>query len=193
MKALNTIQKLSKIGKVLSTIIFVFCIVGAVLSVVGILCLAFIPEGFKIGEVTIRGLIESKANISVGTCYTSAALALIFCIGEAVLSKIAARYFKNEVAAGTPFTEKGANELKRLGICTIVIPIATAIVAAIVYAVMKASFKDVADLQFADYASIGLGVMFIFMSLLCRYGAYIENKKADEKAEEADTADAEAE
>ena len=187
MKALNTIQKLSKIGKVLSTIIFVCCIVGAVLSAVGILCLALIPDGFKIGEVTIRGLIESNAKLSIETCYTSAALAFVFCIGEAILSKMASRYFKNEIEAGTPFTEKGAGELKRLGICTIVIPIATAVISVIIYEIMKAVFKDVADLKFADYASIGIGVMVIVMSLLCRYGAYIKK----EKEPEADSAEVE--
>ena len=193
MKALNTIQKLCKIGRVLSKIIFIFCLVGGILCVAGILCLAFIPEGFKIGEVTIRGLIESNAEVSVGTCYTAAAMGIVLCAGEAVLAKIAERYFRNEVAAGTPFTEKGADEMKRLGICTICIPIGTAIIAAIVFAVMKLSLKDVADLRFADFVSIGLGVMFIVMSLLCRYGASLENKKAAEETEEAKTADAEAE
>ena len=181
MKTLNTIQKLSKIGRILSKIIFIFCLVGGILCAVGILCLALIPDGFKIGEVTIRGLIESKADVSLGTCYTAAAMGLVFCAGEAVLAKIAERYFRNEIGAGTPFTEKGAYEMKRLGICTICIPIGTAIIAGIVYGILKLTLKDVADLKFADYASIGLGIMFIVMSLICRYGAYVENEKRTEE------------
>ncbi len=40
MKTLNTIQKLSKIGKVLSRSAFIFCIIGFCGCIVGILSMA---------------------------------------------------------------------------------------------------------------------------------------------------------
>ena len=66
MKTLNTLQTLSKIGKILSTVVFVICIVGGCLCVAGIVSLLVIPEGFKIGDVTIDydALTVTKGNES---------------------------------------------------------------------------------------------------------------------------------
>ena len=61
----------------------------------------------------------------------------------------------------------------RLGICTICIPIGTAIISGIVYGIMSSIFSGVADYSFSNTTSVGLGVMFIVISLLCRYGAEI--------------------
>ena len=57
-KTLKTIQTLSKIAKVLCTIAFIFSLIGAIGCAVGIIVLAVIPDGFKLGDVTIHGLIE---------------------------------------------------------------------------------------------------------------------------------------
>ena len=158
MKTLNTIQTLSKVGKVLCRIIFVFCLVGFIGSIVGIICLACIPEGIRIGGVTIKGLIEQSAEISMGTCYASMAVAIVLCAGEKYLSESAI------------FID-GAKELIRLGIWTICIPIITAVIAAVVYAVMEHVFTDVSAMDIGGSVSVGLGVMFIISGLLCRYGA----------------------
>ena len=61
----------------------------------------------------------------------------------------------------------------RLGICTICIPIGTAIISGIVYGIMSLFFNNITDYSFSNAASVGLGVMFIVMSLLFRYGAEI--------------------
>ncbi|MBR1732021.1 MAG: hypothetical protein IJ725_06280 [Ruminococcus sp.] len=175
MKTLKTIQKLAKVGKVFCTIIFILSLVGGIGCIVGIIGLAVIPDGLKIGDITIHSIIEKQADISLGTCYTSMAVGVVLCAGEAVLCKIAERYFKNELAAGTPFTLDGAKELMRLGILTICIPIGTIIISGIVYGVMSQIFGGVADYDINNYTSVGLGVMFIVMSLLCRYGAENQN------------------
>lgn len=182
-KTLNALQILAKIGRILSMIVFIFSIVGAALCLLGIVCLAVIPEGFQIGEVTIRGLIEQKAEWTLSTCYLAMTKGIILCAGEAVLAKFAERYFKNELAAGTPFTFEGAKELMRLGILTICIPIGTAILAAIAHAVFKAVTKDAADPNLDNSTSIVLGVMMIVGSLLCRHGAEVSAHTEEPKAE----------
>ncbi len=182
MKTLKTIQTLSKIGKIISRIIFIFCLIGGIGCIVGIISLAVIPDGFRLGGVTIHSMIEKNAEISMGTCYTAMAVGIVFCAGEAVLCKIAENYFKNELAAGTPFTFDGAKELMRLGICTICIPIGTAVISGIVYGIMSSVFSGVADYNISNFTSVGLGVMFIIMSLLCRYGAEItHNERVSQK------------
>ncbi|MBQ1820622.1 MAG: hypothetical protein II117_03355 [Clostridia bacterium] len=175
---LKTLQTLSKIGKVFSIIVFIFCIIGAVGCVLGIIGLAFIPEGFKIGDVTIKGLVE-KGDLNTQTCYAAMACGIIMCAAEAVLAKFAERYFKNEIKAGTPFTFDGAKELTRLGILAICIPIGASILAGICYGIFKVIMKDVAELPFHDGGSVGLGVMMLVAGLLCKLGAESAEKQKE--------------
>ena len=63
-KTLNTIQTVSKIARILSTVGYVCCLVGAILCAAGILSLRFIPEGFKIGGMTIQGLMEASEKLT---------------------------------------------------------------------------------------------------------------------------------
>ena len=176
MKTLNTIQKLCKIGKVLSKIVFIFSVVGAIFCLAEIVSMAQIPEGIKLGGVTVRGLIEKEAGIGLGTGYVAVAAGMFLLAGDAVVSKMAERYFGNEIAAGTPFTFEGAKELKRLGICEVCIPLAIQLVAEIAYQVAAQALNESGKLSIQGGTSIGLGVMLIVASLLCRHGAEISAK-----------------
>jgi hypothetical protein len=182
MKTLNTLQTLSKIGKILSTVVFVICIVGGCLCVAGIVSLLVIPEGFKIGDVTIAGLIRDKAGWSVTTCYAAMSIGIVLCAGEAVLAKFAERYFRNERKAGTPFTFDGAKELMRLGILAICISIGTAIVAGVIYGVFKLVAEDMNEFDLHLGTSVGIGVLMVVGSLLCRHGAEIAEKTEEQEA-----------
>lgn len=173
MKTLNTIQKLSKIGKVLSKIMFIFCVIGFCGCIVGILSMALGAPTLKIGGVTLESILSTE-KVNIGTVYAVMAAGMILCTGEAVLAKFAEHYFKRELADGTPFTFAGAKEMQRLGILTICLPIGTQIVAEIVYAVMEQTMQGVAPLQLDNAGSVALGVMFIVMSLICQYGAVIQ-------------------
>ncbi|MDD6810449.1 MAG: hypothetical protein PUD93_01075 [Lachnospiraceae bacterium] len=177
-QTLKTIQVFSKIGKILSEIIFICSIVGAAGCALGIASLAVgETEVFQLGGVTIHGIIETSAETSIGTRYTLMTVGLILCIGEIFLAKIAENYFKHELATGTPFTFDGAKEMLRLGICAVCIPMGTMIVAEIAYTVMNHYYVDVADLHIDDYASVGLGIAFIVVSFICKYGAELQSNK----------------
>lgn len=173
MKSLKTIQTLSKIGKVLSKIIFILSIVSFCLCLVGIISVAIGGEVLKLNGVTIKGIIPDDIEINEGTMYAAMAVAMIVCAGEAVLSKFAEVYFKNELSAGTPFTLSGAKELMRLGILSICIPIGADIISAIAYEVINTAYGNINDFEISDYSSISLGIAFIIISLLCRYGAEV--------------------
>ena len=177
VKTLNNIQKLSKIGKVLSRIVFIFCIIGFCGCVIGILSMALGAPTLKIGGVTLESILSIEAGVTAGTAYAAMAAGMILCAGEAVLSKFAEHYFKRELVDGTPFDFGGAKELMRLGILAICIPIGTQIIAEIVYAVMEQTLRGVAPLQLDHSGSVALGVMFIVMSLGCRYGAELREEK----------------
>lgn len=172
MKTLNTIQILSKIGKILSRISYICCLIGVIVCAVGLAGLPFADRGiFKIGGVTIYGLIANRTGIDLVCLYPAITGAIILCIGYVVLSKTAENYFTHELTAGTPFTKDGANEMLRLGILTVCIPLGCMLLAEIVSGII-AGFLNCNDvLKLENDGSVALGIMFIFMSLLCKYGA----------------------
>ncbi len=178
MKTLKAIQALSKIGKVLSKILFIFCIIGFCGCIVGILSMALGAPTLKIGGATLESILNTEAEVTIGTVYAAMAAGMILCAGEAVLAKFAEHYFKRELADGTPFNLEGAKEMQRLGILTICLPLGAQIVAEIVHAVMEQALQGVAPLCTSTSGSITLGIMFIVTSLICRYGAdlYEESK-----------------
>lgn len=180
-KTLNTIQTLSKIARVLSKIIFIFCIVGACGCIVGAAGVAFgIGEVLKLGSVTINGIVADIPDIPVGAIYAALAFGFIAVAGEAVIAKLAEIYFRHELEAGTPFTFAGAKELLRLGILTIVIPCAVSVIGAIVYAVTSAVTGGGSEFDFNVSISLGLGIMFIIMSVVFKYGAELAEGKSEE-------------
>lgn len=193
MKSLKAIQTISKIGKILSKIAFVFFTIGACCCVVGMLSLVLdstgvikiggsAVQGIKIYGVTVHGLLSDRFGLSSESISAILFGWLIICIGQAVLSKFAEKYFVNELKAGTPFTLDGAGELLRLGIMTIAVPIGCSVAAGIAEGII-ASFLSAAksdlDTNFDNESSVILGVMFIIISLLCRYGAELNQSNTN--------------
>lgn len=181
MKSLKTIQTLSKIGKILSKIIYICSIIGAVGCAVGMASLPFADTGIiKIGGVTIHGLIVNRAGIELESLYPLMSGALIICVGEAVTAKFAEKYFSHELAAETPFTTDGAKELLRLGILTICVPLGALIIAQIVSGVIAEIIGCGEAFKLDGGDSVTLGVMFIVTSVLCGYGAELKTQKQEE-------------
>mgnify|MGYP005777501451 FL=1 len=185
MKTLKTIQTLSKIGKVLSKIVFIFSVIGFCGCIAGLIGLCFENGDFiKIGGVTLHGLISENLGFDVKNVSAILSEGLIIYAGEAVLAKFAELYFKNELKAGTPFTLAGAKELLRLGILSLAISTGCAMVGSIVEGIVagliKAEETAAIDIHFDNSSNIALGVMFIVVSLLCRYGAELwENRESE--------------
>ena len=182
-KTLNTIQTLSKIGKILSKIVFIFCIVGMSLCLVSVITMALGFEGaFKLGGVTINSIIGEAANVSADTIYATMVLGLVSCIWEAVIAKYSEDYFANELKAGTPFTFNGAKEMLRLGIITISVSIGGEIASSIILSIMKKRMEVNPEFELDSIGSVTIGIMFIVISLIFKYGAeIIENKEKEDK------------
>ena len=182
---LKRIQVLARIGMILSRIAFICCIIGAVGCAVGIACFALAGDTvFTLGGVSVHSLIENTASLSEPALYAAMATGLLFCAAEAVLSRFAVIYFRNELADGTPFTLRGAKELMRLGVLTIAIPLGTAIVCSIGIAVADNFYPGLEKLSAGEYSSAGLGIMMLVLSLFCRYGAEVTGEKPAEAGQE---------
>ena len=121
---LKTIQTLAKIGKIVSTILYICSIVGFCFCIVGIISLACGAPTFKLGGVTLETFLFDKAGQTAGTLYANMIAGVFVCACEGVLAKCIVRYLNRELADGTPFTLDGAQQLLRVGILTICLPIA---------------------------------------------------------------------
>ena len=173
MKTLQTIQKTFHVFQILTKIAFVFCIVGASLCALGALCATVWYTGGRVfslfGEEILfdrgtAGLMETMATLLANMIYLSA---------DAVLLGLAGRYFKIEQAEGTPFTARGAELLKRLGIRCIWIPIVSVVAASVIAALLGAAHcADAGNLP-----GLITGLTLILVSLIFRYGAELETQR----------------
>ena len=179
-KSLSTIQTLAKLGKVLSQIVFVCCLIGAIGCCVGIAVL-LIPNGIAVGGTDITWMFLSERELAVETMVFACVSGLIACGAECVLSKFANVYFRHELAAGTPFTMAGSKEILRLGILTIAIPMGALILEGIAYGIYKGIFPAAERINMEDMTSVGMGILFIVASVVFQYGAELrEQKNAEE-------------
>lgn len=178
MKTLKTIQTLAKVGRVMSKIVFICCIIGFCGCMIGIIAVAAGGHVFLVFGASLEDLLVNEADVTMGTLYASMAVGLILCAGEAVLAAFAEHYFKREVKDGTPFTHAGANEMMRLGVLAIALPLASQILAEIVYVIIKSVTEGVEPMNLDAYGSVGMGIMFMLAALICRYGAERTNNDA---------------
>ena len=191
-KHLKTIQGFAKAGKIIAKILSIFCIIGIVGCAIGFLALvgirAIIPDGSNIfGSLLAFGIDFSLSYAIIGCIF-----GMIACAGEFVLCRYAVKYFENELAAGTPFTYDGAKEILRLGILSIVIPLAISILEGIVFGIFLLFFPAIADMDINNSSSIGTGIMLILASFIFKYGADIIEEKNALEAEKANATATEA-
>lgn len=183
MKSLNTIQTFSKIGKILSKIVYICCIVGICGCVIGLIGLSLGANVLKLQGQNIETYLNEN-NLSLKSVYIIIVVGIILCIGELIVAIFAYKYFDNELEAGTPFSFDGAKEMLRLGILMIAIPFGTNLISQIVIGVFKEFFTEGNNLEITFDSSFLLGGIFIFMSIICKYGAEILNHQPEEPIDE---------
>lgn len=177
MKSLQTIQKTFRVFQALTKIAMILSFVWAGLAALGLLCgLVWHRGGIVIGaeldqllELTVTGNLTEM----IGVLLVDTVLALT----DGVLLVFALGYFTAEQKDGTPFTQRGAEHILRLGILTIVLPLVAAIVSAIVCEVLQLPQSAVSD--WGNLDSLTMGIILILASLIFRYGADLEEKRCD--------------
>lgn len=172
MESLATFQKLAKVGRVLCKIIFICSIVGAIGCTIGAIVFGIVGDSsIRINGLTLHGLIEKEAGVSMATTLAAIIVAGISCMFEIYLAKVGERYFTNELEAGTPFTMEGAQELKKFGIKAIVVPVIAGFVNSAAMAIVMFIFDEKNNWDYDGGVSIGIGIMLLVMSVLCKAGA----------------------
>ena len=172
MSSLQTIQKTFRVFQILTKIAFIFSVIGASVCAVGALCCVAWYTGGKVfsifGEPITCLVGRADINQTMAVLFSDVA----YLTADAILLTYAGEYLKTEQAEGTPFTENGANLVRKLGIRCIWMPIVSIVIAAVITACLGAERSgDVSNLP-----GVVTGVVLILVSLIFRYGAELEKK-----------------
>ena len=171
-KTLKHIQTLAKVGKVLSTIVFVFCIVGAVGSVIGLISLGMTSiVTFRIEDMSFLDWMKEETKLAIGDLYAAISGGLVECLVGIVLASMAMKYFKSELQDGTPFTVQGAKRLMRLGLWEIFLPLGSGIIVSLIQTILNFMMDHTDQVKFDNSSSLAIGIAMLICALLCRFGA----------------------
>lgn len=172
VEQLRKIQKAAHVFQILTKIAYIFSIVGASLCAVGALCAFSWYSGGQVfslfGEPvtmfsTSRGMSETLATM-LGDC--------VLLVTEAILLFFAGSYLKAEQADGTPFTQTGAEQLRKLGIRCIWMPIVAMVIVSVIGVCFNVENLDTVS----NLPSLAVGIVLILASMVFRYGAALEEK-----------------
>lgn len=173
MRSLITIQKTFKVFKTLSMIAMIVSFIAAGTALLGLLCVI---------EWQSEGMLGFGKNVMAFTGTTSLEPAICALLSDAVLALtdgflflFAWRYFKTEQADGTPFTHNGADQIRNLGIKTIVMPLVAVIISAAIYGCFGMTNAP----DWSNAVSVELGIVLILASLVFHYGAELEAIKKE--------------
>ena len=170
MEQLQMIQKTFHVFEILTKIAYVFSIVGAVFCAVGALCAFSYGSGGQVFSLFGEPITIFSTTKSMSETMAILLADFVMITAEAILLSFAYRYLKAEQAEGTPFTVTGAEQLKKLGIRCIWLPIVSMVVASVI----GVSF-GVEDLNIgSNLPSLATGIVLILASMIFRYGAALE-------------------
>lgn len=173
--ALSTIQTFHKLGRILSTIVLVVSVLAFVFSLTSAVFAAFGLEKMAYDFFSV------ESPFSSGELYYALSSALIAALGEIIISRYALKYFKAELRAGTPFNRDNAERLRNLGIMNIAIPVIVVILKSVLHMVLKNRFGDIGGNGYELISPVAVGLMFIVLSLVCRYGSEIDEREGGDK------------
>lgn len=169
MSNLEKIQKGMKGLQIIFRIILVLMAVGVILTSVAAVLVA--SDVLNV-ENQFFHLLSDTAGMSkkhlVGIL-AAAGIALLF---GCVIILLSHNYCLAELKEGTPFTNAGADRIRRLGIITIVVSLVSSFVAEGICKIMGLTEWD----TFGSGVDITFGICLILLSVVFRYGAELEQK-----------------
>ncbi len=179
MKTLDKLQKLARIGKIISRI-FLFASIFMVTASI-IVLMAFILSGEMSNDVrnfTIGGLLGDSSRLASLDAIIYVIALTVYFIGHTYLWNSAYRYFALEVGSGTPFRNENYVNLRSLGIATIVFPFFFELLTIILLTFSTEHvFNGSVIMEYDPSSMLSLGAMILLASVICRYGAELEAKR----------------
>lgn len=165
MQNLMKVQKACQVFKVLVTVAMVICFIASAAMLFSFVSMyAFESEGI------FQMIAEDVPDMSREEMLSNILSMFISALSDAVLLAIARSYLVFELREKTPFTAKGADKLRNLGIMCIVIPVVTSIIAAVIY---RYYGFDTSSFE-TENTGVIIGVVLIVASVVLRYGSDLE-------------------
>lgn len=175
---LQKIQKVLDVFRILTKIYMVCAFVAmGFMFVTGITALVQgDPLIFRMGDVKVYLPTILEHPGKHGAEYLADGIAIMFC---GIVSTFMISFMKFEAKEGTPFTEKCADKLKKLGISIIVCSgVCSTVQAAIL------SMYHITNASCEVFEEFTLGIVFIIVSMILRYGATLKSDSTNKpKAE----------
>lgn len=173
MESLTRIQKTCNVFKVLTKVAMILSIVWGALALLGVAgCIIWKNGGSLVGcNFDVWQELTHTATLDEMTARLLSDV--VFALTDAILFGCAYGYFKKEQEDGTPFTQTGADAIKKLGIKIIVLPLVAIIIAQIIFECFGVDTHE----DWGNGGSVMLGIMLILVSMVFRYGAELEKKE----------------
>lgn len=168
MKSLDRIQKIIKVFKILTNIAMIFAYVCAGLLFIT----AILMANNSSYQIIADSAPEMFADIDRNKTIAELLCDFVVCLTDGLLLTFTLLYLKHELEDGTPFTNKGANEIKGLGIRLIILPLVAIGIISAICATFNAELPE----TMPNELSVSFGIALIIISIIFRYGAELESK-----------------
>lgn len=172
MNSLEKIQKTMHIFAILTKIALVFSIIGAAFCAVGALCTLAWYTGGEVFSLFGQPITSFTGREDVNQVMAVLLSELFFLSADAILLTFAHRYFLLEQSEGTPFSRNGAEQLKKLGIRCIYLPIVAMVIVAVILTCLNVERGGDWD----NLPSLVTGLVLILAAMIFRYGAELEEQ-----------------
>ena len=174
MKSLQTIQKTFRVFQTLTKVAMILTFVGAGLIFLGLICGIILSSTGSVISGGMETLYQLTTSSSFYEMIGTLLVEMVLTLTDAILLTYAFRYFSAEQADGTPFTERGAEQMKHLGLLFIILPPVAAILVGGLCGILGFQQNVVIDLS--NGTSLIIGILLILISLIIRYGADLEER-----------------
>ena len=170
MRSQQTVMKMFNIAHIVSKVLMVIMFVVSGLSMFSGLMMVIFSSTDVMKEALVSSVGELGFDLTAFEVGIVTIVEGVVMLAEGLLFMYARNYFRGGLADGTPFTYRGADELKALGIKTIALPLGATVIGYIV------CFVCGVDWELSASIDIGLGVALILLSYVLCHGADIKAK-----------------
>ena len=184
MKSLNKIMKISKVLKILYTVCYILCIVGAACCILsGLLFLAMDGSGLWEDPDFVNMIGEfddlTAAGIDFSSLHMVMFAASIACIGMVVVYIFAARFYKYVLTVRDPFNRVVICKMQTLGILYIVVPIASSFISEMI----ASSFSSF-HLEVSNTPQVTMGIVYLILTVVFSFAADVRAEQKNAPASE---------
>lgn len=188
MKSLQRVQKIMSVLKVLAKVLFIFSIIGAVLSLIMTLMIASLGSESDVINEVIKQYVDNgllpqgtDSKVMYQTMIATMMSSTLLCISEAIIYYFVKGMYSYAVEIGTPFDKTLVMKMRKLGKLRIIVSIVTLIICAIIISI---TVGDSNNISLSNSSSIIIGILYLIIACFLDYGSDINHLPNEEVVNE---------